>query len=317
MSYLLSPEVTLQCIIYDHQSMSRGTMFTVDVSYRDQLATVKKKVAQQRNVLQSDPDALKLYTPGHSISCSNADQFNASLKSFAFKESDTLNPTMTVEATGLRVPDPEYLHIIVQLPDSSPERPSKRARLLSPAEKLLDNFYAQTAPSTAAQYTIYSEQQIKQSRWLLDDRPKLEQHMPPISLLYPGFGTFLDIFNGVTVHGTHTQHLSGVNLVALERAVDVFATKMCCFYDDEKQRRDTALICLNAMLDALPGEKPPNLIAGTIGSVITDGHVQLPNGLCIEVLEVKKEEPGTNTIAYVQGASYVCHSHRQWLTQNQ
>ena len=60
---------------------------------------------------------------------------------------------------------------------------------------------------------------------ILDDRPREDDDIPPASLLYDGFGQFLDIFAG----DANVESFSDVKASELQFAIDEFAQLMCGF----------------------------------------------------------------------------------------
>ena len=81
------------------------------------------------------------------------------------------------------------------------------------------------APSGLAAPPSYEELQKDLKNRILDDRPSPDG-VPPISLMYEGFGQFLNIFLGKTdVEGLHA-----VNTFEFQRAVDRVSQLMCQFY---------------------------------------------------------------------------------------
>jgi hypothetical protein len=85
--------------------------------------------------------------------------------------------------------------------------------------------------------------QRNDSQRILDDRPSADLDVPPIPLLYSGFGHFVDIYNGCD----DIPYLSGIDFPALEAAVDDFADKMGEFFESEDARRDQGLPLPNAI----------------------------------------------------------------------
>lgn len=68
-----------------------------------------------------------------------------------------------------------------------------------------------TALSTTGQPSKYEHIQRMPSKQILDDCPEPDADIPPILLLYDGFGQFLDIVDGSNT----TLGLSEVNMVEL------------------------------------------------------------------------------------------------------
>jgi hypothetical protein len=141
---------------------------------------------------------------------------------------------------------------------------------------------------------------------ILDDRP-LPDSVPPASLLYHGFGHFLDIFRGHEDVSHPPQWRRN-----LELAVDWFAEEMTIIHDNEDERKYRGLRALNTILD-LDGRK--ELTAATIGPsrVCSDGHYNGRHDAVACVVEFKNELVDISSIPVVELTSYVAHSHAQSL----
>jgi hypothetical protein len=176
-------------------------------------------------------------------------------------------------------------------------------------ERLKRTKLVTTSPSTSAQPFKYQNNQNLPSVRILDDCPEQDADIPPVPLLYDGFGEFQDIIDGVT----DVQGLSEVDMAELLKAVDDFAQKMCRFYENKDQRRDVALPILNRIFSARSGTSNPALHASAIGSVRTDGHNVGKHGGCGMITEFKNCVANNNTIAEVKLAGYVAHLHSKGM----
>ncbi|KAF8954989.1 hypothetical protein BDZ97DRAFT_1861950 [Flammula alnicola] len=172
---------------------------------------------------------------------------------------------------------------------------------------------ATTAPSTLAQPSNYESHQKDSYEKILDDRPKPDAEIAPIPLLYDGFGQFLDIFDG----GTDVPGLSEVNISELQKAVDDFTQKMCCFYDNEDGRRTVGLSALDCIFSARTGTTIPSLHAAAIGSVRTYGHNVAKHGGVALIAGFKNRSAGNNAIAEVELTGYVAHLHATGMEEHQ
>jgi len=94
----------------------------------------------------------------------------------------------------------------------------------------------------------YEKLQREPSQRILDDRPTPDDDMPPISLLYDGFGSFLDITNG----RNNVPGMADVNVPELQAAVDELANAMIEYYENENARRENE----NARRDAAASFRP-------------------------------------------------------------
>ncbi|KDR69821.1 hypothetical protein GALMADRAFT_76982 [Galerina marginata CBS 339.88] len=194
-------------------------------------------------------------------------------------------------------------------------RSGKRARSVTETEfdHMKRSKLAMTAPSTMAQPSYYEENQKTSSEKILDDRPKVDPHIAPISLLYDGFGDFLDIFDG----RADVPGLAEVNILELHKAVDDFALKMCRFYDNDDERRTAALPALNCIFSARTGTTIPSLLAAAIGSLRTDGHNVTKHGGGALIAQFKNRSAGINAIPEVELTGYVAHSHATGMEEHQ
>ena len=182
-----------------------------------------------------------------------------------------------------------------------------------PTEKIFERLkrtkLATTSPSTAAQPSRYESNQQTPSEKILDDRPERDPDIPPIPLLYEGFGEFLDIVDGAA----DVSGLSEVNMIELAKAVDDLALKMSRFFENDDRRRDAALPILNRIFAARVGATIPSLHASVIGSVRTDGHNVGKHGGAGIVIEFKNCAANNNAIAEVEMAGYVAHLHSKGM----
>jgi len=168
------------------------------------------------------------------------------------------------------------------------------------------------APSSLGQTGIYQPMQKDPQEKILDDRPKEDNNIPPISLLYDGFGRFLDIFAG----DTNVEGVNDVKVSELQFAVDEFAQLMCGFFDVEYQMRDKGLTALNKIFAARKDGSGPTLAVGAIGSVMTDGHYTGPHGVVTMISEFKNDITGIATIPEVELVGYFAHSFSEELDKH-
>ncbi|KAH8993239.1 hypothetical protein EDB86DRAFT_1366973 [Lactarius hatsudake] len=111
-------------------------------------------------------------------------------------------------------PKEKHLHICVRLPairskhtipgSMDVHSQLKRAKL------------ANGPPSFLAESQNYNRLQRNSRERLLDDRPEPDRDVPPVPLLYPGFGHFLDIVDGCD----NVPGLADVKVAELRKAVD-------------------------------------------------------------------------------------------------
>jgi hypothetical protein len=71
-------------------------------------------------------------------------------------------------------------------------------KTLPPESRVKRTKVLQIAPSQFARSSNYESLQNDLREKILDDRPREDENIPPVSLLYEGFGQFLDIVAGST-----------------------------------------------------------------------------------------------------------------------
>jgi len=157
------------------------------------------------------------------------------------------------------------------------------------------------APSDTGKSAIYESLQQQTSEKILDDRPHPDLDIPPIPLLYHGFGHFLDIMDA----RDDVPGLADVDVPELRNAVDDLAREMTGYFSKEDDRRDAALPCLNRIFLARRGINIPPLSAAAIGSVITDGHNTATHGAGTMAVEFKNWSTGVSSLPQIEVVCYV------------
>jgi hypothetical protein len=147
-----------------------------------------------------------------------------------------------------------------------------------------------------AQASKYVEIQEDPFERIFDDRPKPDADIPPIPLLYNGFGHFLDVMDG----RDDVPGLADINAQRLHKAVDDLASMMIGYFKDENDRRDAALLRLDRIFSARTGVIIPSLRATAIGSVRSDGHNIAAHGVGAMVVELKNWITGINAIPQIE-----------------
>lgn len=144
---------------------------------------------------------------------------------------------------------------------------------------------------------------------ILDDRPTRDQ-IPPPSLLYKGFGLFMDSYRRRVNDWLLSQHQR-----ELEAAVDNFADEMTRIHKNDGERRESGLLALNGIL-SIHGLNM--LAAASIDSsrIQTDGHNVGSHGAVSFIIEFKNEAVDISSIPEVELASYVAHSHGCVIQRN-
>ena len=157
---------------------------------------------------------------------------------------------------------------------------------------------ALVAPSKVSEQESYQEIQGQSQQ---RDRPHADNFIPPISLLYDGFGVFGDVFNEMgSVPGEND-----ILEVKLWNEVHAFAGQMIKFYDTEAQRQDVLLRSLDRIFRARRDPEGDRISDSKIGShLITRGA----HGAIIFCVECKNEltniscEPSAKLVSYIAGS---------------
>ncbi|KAN0139205.1 hypothetical protein V8E53_002706 [Lactarius tabidus] len=202
-------------------------------------------------------------------------------------------------------PDRDHFHVCVRLPATrSKHSLSEQTDLHSVFKR---SKIATIPPSSIATSQCYQDLQQNTRERILDDRPGPDLGIPPISLLYPGFGHFLDILDG----HDNVPGLNDVNMAELQMAVDVLVAKMAEFFDEEKTRIVIGLEYLNEIFRARRGTEIPHILASDIGYVTSDGHNIAMNGTSSIMVKFKNSHTGIASLPQVEVAGYVAHLNAQ------
>jgi hypothetical protein len=144
---------------------------------------------------------------------------------------------------------------------------------------------------------------------ILDDCP-VPDDIPPIPLLYPAFGHFLDIMDS----RDDVPGLADVKVPELRTAVDGLATEMSKYFEKEHQQRDNGLDRLNLIFDAREGTSIPPISASVIGPVMSDGHniTGVGDGSTTSiVVDFKNSQALISAVPQAEAVGYVGHLHKQ------
>lgn len=160
------------------------------------------------------------------------------------------------------------------------------------------------APSQMGKPSEYKSLQQNSSERILDDRPA-QDPVPPASLLYEGFGSFLDIFRcrGDIYDLTRERR-------KLELAVNTFAEAMTTFFGTENERGTRGLNALNAIL-SLHRHQERTAVCVDSSRICTDGHLNEPHEAISCIVEFKNELVDVSSIPLVELVSCVAHSRAQ------
>ena len=172
---------------------------------------------------------------------------------------------------------------------------------------------ANEAPSKVSKPDNYQTLQEQSQQRILDDRPRADRFLPPISLLYDGFGVFNDVIQGrFPVLGEDS-----ILEVELWDKVNAFANQMAGFYDTEAERRGTVLGHLGRIFRA---RRDPRAVGGSIKAskigglqIISDGHLDGAHGAMVFCIECKNELSGISCEPSAELVSYVASSFKEQL----
>ena len=182
----------------------------------------------------------------------------------------------------------------------------KKRRLSEPEDihsRVKQTKINEVALSVLAKYKCYMGFQGDSKQKIWDDRPIPDPGIPPISLLYSGFGHFLDIMDGrVDVPG-----LEDIRKDVLEKAVDDFAKAMTGFFDLELDRMNEGLGHLQQIFIARRHLKIPLIEAANVGvgSAISDGHNIAENHATSIVVEFKNWHAGNDSLPQIEIVGYI------------
>jgi len=143
------------------------------------------------------------------------------------------------------------------------------------------------SPSSLAQSSEYENLQRSPGEKILDDRPR-DDDILPASLLWKGFGEFLDIVAG----RTDVEGCNDVDALNLHLAVDEFAESMSRFFPNEDSRADSGRTLLNRIFAARRDHSHPIITAASVNpftqAVRTDRHFTGDHDVAVLINEFKK-----------------------------
>ncbi|KAG6846431.1 hypothetical protein H0H93_014006 [Arthromyces matolae] len=195
--------------------------------------------------------------------------FNLDPKNFV--DEPLLQPWEELGSLFTDPPVEGHVHIIVKPPPQYlREKMTHRLSEEGPWNDLKRRKLATTPPPVTGDPLEYKRLQNLNDERILDDRPQPDDDIPPVSLLYDGFGLFLDILRGKK----DIPLLTEIDIPRLRQEVDEFADQMCEFYEKEADRRDTALPILEKIFSARGDVEIPSIqpCDNGVGSVTSGGH---------------------------------------------
>lgn len=135
---------------------------------------------------------------------------------------------------------------------------------------------------------------------ILDDQPARDIGIPPIPLLYPPFGDFLD-----TVYGG--RDVDAMTLAEYKVKVDDFADSMTGFFADEGARQAKGLLRVNEIFFDCNVWGPRIIPSGILPTpqVQSDGHLATKDGFPLIVVEFKNSDANIQTHSRIQALGYI------------
>ena len=184
-----------------------------------------------------------------------------------------------------------------------------------PSSTSLDVFLglkvATEAPSKVSRRENYQTLQNQPLQRILDDRPCADLFIPPISLLYDGFGIFDDVRHGRRPIPGERDILE----VKLWGEVGTFADQMAKFYDTEADRRGVALRHLGRIFCA---RRNPQAVGWSTDTSCVfppqmDKHLKGAHGAIVFCIKCKNELSNISCEPSAELVSCVANSYKeQW-----
>jgi hypothetical protein len=145
----------------------------------------------------------------------------------------------------------------------------------------------------------YGPFQLYEDTKILDDRPR-QDPVPPASLLYDGFGHFMDDFRR-----REDAHDLATKRCEVELAVDNFAEEMSSIYNNQAIKKSAGISALNEILSI---DNDNELTAADDDCV---AHYDGPHDAASCIVVFKSELVDISSIPAVELTSYVARSHAQ------
>lgn len=284
----------LFCWILDKSESS----FPVDVAHDDTVDDLKKEVMKTNSHALAGLDAVQLTI--YKVSIKVTKNLKNEVSKYQLVEDDFLLES-DILSDAFPNPVQGYLHVVVQIPFVGPGKRKPGEPAEGVHDRLKRTRLATMTPSDAGEPSLYLNLQNDPSEKILDDRPHPDADIPPIPLLYDGFGHFLDVMAG----HDDVPGLADVQVRELHDAVDDFASKMTGYFGHEDERRDVGLNCLNKIFAARRATPIPPISSAAIGSIRSDGHNIAIHGSGTMGVEFKNSIAGINSLPTVELTGYV------------
>ncbi|KAL5492044.1 hypothetical protein ACEPAI_3491 [Sanghuangporus weigelae] len=288
----MTDSIEVWCLLTDHEKKAAfGDVFSVIVGPDARIYHLKEKVKEKR------PDVLGNVVPAVLTvwRCMNPKLLSLALIT-------TLDLSPSEEILLLEVPVLNELRQIV-----SAKRMREEEDLSVQIERFKKQRIVETAPSTLV--TQYSTIQKDPQERILDDIPDPDTDVSPVSLLFDGFGEFLDIFR--TYDGLPVK-VASVPRAHCHSLIDNFAEKMCQTYPDEDRRNKAGVQAINNIFAAYGINNATFHRAVVTKKAISDGHFLTERNTVGGVVEVKISGSGTGGI-HIQMVGYAARGRADAL----
>jgi hypothetical protein len=179
-------------------------------------------------------------------------------------------------------------------------------------ERVKSRKLANIQPSQLNDYNVYADLQKDPDEKIFDDSPDLDVDIPPLPLLYRGFGHFLDSTNLEAIQFIQSGRLSNRDSTK-DEDVDRLMQTMCRIYS-EGVKRDRVQDLLHRIL--FSGGAPFEYNTNNTSQRATDGHILAAHGGPLFIFKYKPQmdvtEPqlGGNFIQLAEAA--IAQIFRGW-----
>ena len=300
------------CLVFNHTNAIMGGILYIELDANMPVAAFLEEVQRKRpRYFPSDiySEALIAWKPNEVLPSDTNDALVSLVDKLNLNSETDVKATKLDAGSSLQryfrdTPPLGSIHIIVQIPQgrSSVYPPQVDAQCEiyygEINDKLDNSWFVRQAPSSASKPSNFSKWQRTED-CLLNDRPVKDVNIPPIALLYPPFGGFIDHIRN------RPEKQEGVDLRGFQIAVDEFAAAMCDHYKDESERQRAVLPILNGIFRCYKLHLLPDIAPGLIKEGrMSDGHAVGPNQVMETVVEIKNEFGSGQTDPEIQFTSY-------------
>ncbi|KAI9507750.1 hypothetical protein F5148DRAFT_75512 [Russula earlei] len=320
----------LFCQAVDHENQCLGSIFLVHIHPSAYIYSLQEEIFSKLSTRPNAPLDLELWkmsTPLYARTRGSV--YKKALGDIKFPDLDLdsdenmdnvqevkhLHPVGKISQFWDEEPPEDCVHVVVRVPLVNVL--GKRSRPVDDLDSVLNSKLVNSTPSIISRTPDYMSLQQIPSEKILDNRPTPDL-VPPVSLLYDGFGHFTDTFRRGKLDTLERD---------LELAVQSFAEKMTDFYRDEADRREEGVYALNEIFSLRGGGYNERLADGNATiSVLDDtivpvpdrpyGYYDGPHGAASCVVVFKNEFIDFTEVPYVELTAYVAQSHAQAIERH-